>query len=695
MGVDMQFDVIPSVKGVTIYVGGINPGNFSTIQEGIDAANPGDTVYVYSGLYVENVIVNKTISLVGEDRDTTIINSSVAGNTITITSDWVNITALTITGGGTGWEIGGLFAVLVENCSVYNVNCSFNYGNGIYLYAKNSTIKNSIFSNNNKGMIVSGFWNNISSNEVFSNNEEGIYLCHGKWNDVYDNNCTENMFGIFVEALGDESGYNNITGNDAFSNSYSGIGLVYSDDNRVIGNNCSNNQWYGIFAHIAHNHDIIGNTIITDENAFIIIDFLIEEDCAIDLVETTGITLTNNIMINGGIEINGRNLEQYNSHNIDTTNTVNGKTVHYIKDQNGGIVPPEAGQVILANSQNITIENQELDKSTYGILLGFSPNNSIKNNTISNSWYGIYLTNSNVNTLSNNTALNSTYSGITIYDSDENTLINNEVMNNYCGISISSTSYNDSVNNTIYHNNIINNTGQAGDSHINIWNHSYPLGGNFWSDYTGSDFFSGPNQDVPGSDGIGDFPYIIDSDNQDNYPLMDPIGNLTFLRHGWNQISIPRTQSSEKLEDVLSQINGLYDAVSWYNESDSDDSWKMSYSSKPSHLNDLDSIDHTIGFWIHITKPGGAILEYKGIVPTQNQTIELHAGWNMVGYPSLSNKYRDEALNNLSFGTHVDAIWTYNSGANRWEEVGELNYFVVGKGYWIHAKEKWMWDVPL
>jgi hypothetical protein len=54
---------------------------------------------------------------------------------------------------------------------------------------------------------------------------------------------------------------------------------------------------------------------------------------------------------------------------------------------------------------------------------------------------------------------------------------------------------------------------------VNRWDNSYPSGGNYWSDYTGFDLYSGPYQNETGSDGIGDTPYVIDADNQDNYPL--------------------------------------------------------------------------------------------------------------------------------------------------------------------------------
>jgi hypothetical protein len=61
----------------------------------------------------------------------------------------------------------------------------------------------------------------------------------------------------------------------------------------------------------------------------------------------------------------------------------------------------------------------------------------------------------------------------------------------------------------------------------NAWNNGYPSGGNYWSDYNGTDFYSGPYQNVTGSDGIGDTSYVIDANNTDDYPLMG--GFSTFI----------------------------------------------------------------------------------------------------------------------------------------------------------------------
>jgi hypothetical protein len=75
-------------------------------------------------------------------------------------------------------------------------------------------------------------------------------------------------------------------------------------------------------------------------------------------------------------------------------------------------------------------------------------------------------------------------------------------------------------NSTIYHNNFINSTHQLIIDSINVWDNGYPSGGNYWSDYNGTDLYSGPYQNETGCDGIGDTAHIIDENNQDDHPLM-------------------------------------------------------------------------------------------------------------------------------------------------------------------------------
>ena len=75
------------VNGNTLYVGGSGPGNYSTIQSAIDAANPGDTIFVYSGTYNEYLYLEKTINLIGENKDTTLINYNTKYHSLIILLD--------------------------------------------------------------------------------------------------------------------------------------------------------------------------------------------------------------------------------------------------------------------------------------------------------------------------------------------------------------------------------------------------------------------------------------------------------------------------------------------------------------------------------------------------------------------------------------------------------------------------------
>ena len=76
--------------------------------------------------------------------------------------------------------------------------------------------------------------------------------------------------------------------------------------------------------------------------------------------------------------------------------------------------------------------------------------------------------------------------------------------------------------NLIHHNNFIDNGNQAttyaGETNTWGWDNGFPSGGNYWNDYIGTD---------NNGDGLGDIPYIINEDNQDNYPLMNPVDIIT------------------------------------------------------------------------------------------------------------------------------------------------------------------------
>jgi len=111
------------IFGITLYVGGSGTGNYTTIQSAIDNANSGDTVYVYNGIYYENVVVDKTINLTGEDRNTTIIDGGGSVDVVYVNADDVNVQGFKILNSGeindstsnSIWFIRGLFRYLDDD----------------------------------------------------------------------------------------------------------------------------------------------------------------------------------------------------------------------------------------------------------------------------------------------------------------------------------------------------------------------------------------------------------------------------------------------------------------------------------------------------------------------------------------------------------------------------------------------------
>ena len=178
------------------------------------------------------------------------------------------------------------------------------------------------------------------------------------------------------------------------------------------------------------------------------------------------------------------------------------------------------------SSNNNIIRNNIRENKRRGLNLNFSSSNTISDNNVeANSWNGIRLTSSSDNIITRNNVTGNVDGIVLIESSDHNTITQNNVSennlfaHNNVGIYLGNSS-----NNLVHHNNLINNTilAYATSDFINIWDNGYPSGGNYWSDYNGTDQYIGSGQNISGSDFIGDTPYIINSSNSDRYPLMIP-----------------------------------------------------------------------------------------------------------------------------------------------------------------------------
>jgi parallel beta-helix repeat protein len=159
-----------------------------------------------------------------------------------------------------------------------------------------------------------------------------------------------------------------------------------------------------------------------------------------------------------------------------------------------------------------------------GVLAGGLMNLNITGNTVvSNNFTGVMLSNVTDVLVSGNNASENGYFGIGMNDTHQATIVNNDIDLNGLGVLVMNSSLV-----AVYHNRFIGNTEQAMDDNNTLiaWDDGYPSGGNYWSDYAGVDQKNGPNQDLPGADGIGDTPYAINATSVDRYPLMNPSGPL-------------------------------------------------------------------------------------------------------------------------------------------------------------------------
>jgi parallel beta-helix repeat protein len=188
----------------------------------------------------------------------------------------------------------------------------------------------------------------------------------------------------------------------------------------------------------------------------------------------------------------------------------------------------------LSNLRNVTIKNTKIIDFDIAIYLESTFQSVISGNTITGYWSGtdrgIALYSSSNNSIVGNNATQIRF-GVGLYSSsDRNNITHNTFTNCVCGMEIYHLY--SSCNNSFYNNNFIGSLFKQvlNEESLNTWDNGYPSGGNYWSNYKGTDLYSGPYQNVTGSDGIGDTPYVIDANNTDDYPLMGAFSDFNVAR---------------------------------------------------------------------------------------------------------------------------------------------------------------------
>ena len=231
---------VQSAKSVSKTI--VVPDDYLQIQEAIDAANEGDTIFVKKGYYVENPVIDKPISLVGEDRDTTVIDVTAGLN---VKSNNVTVTGLTIFDGYEGISV-------YENCSNIIGNKITEARHGIVLHSgENNSISGNILESIGSGaaIVLSHSDNNLVNSNYVDSCTEGIQLRSGSSFNMVKENIITNCKNVAVRLLGEYSpprwyypNGNTIMRNN-ISNSGCGLTIYGSNDNLIYRNNFVNNSY--------------------------------------------------------------------------------------------------------------------------------------------------------------------------------------------------------------------------------------------------------------------------------------------------------------------------------------------------------------------------------------------------------------------------------------------------------------------
>jgi parallel beta-helix repeat protein len=374
-----------------------------------------------------------------------------------------------------------------SSSNILTNNASNNYC-GIQLYSSsNNTLTNNTASSNDYGILLSSSSNNMLTNNTANlNNEAGVFLDLSSDNIIRNNQFESDGILVWGNEL---SHYNTqvIEGNTVngkpiyyYKNkndvkvpedageviaanctdmtienvdaSFVSVGIeaAYVDDSKISSNNVSNTT-YGIWLLHSGNNTILNNNVLANNNTIILndhIDYILNSGKGISLDYSSHNTLIGNTMFGSGIVVIGGSLEDFDTHEIDTSNQVNGKPVYYWANVKGGKIPGDAGEVILANCENVIVESQELNNGSIGTEIAYSSNVTFKNNDCSLNNMAVYIYGSSNNVISSNECSNNRLTGIGLEESSNNNISDNNCLNNLCGLWLYC-----SDNNTVSNNN--------------------------------------------------------------------------------------------------------------------------------------------------------------------------------------------------------------------------------------------------
>jgi parallel beta-helix repeat protein len=527
----------------------------NTIMDNIITGNILSGIHVWSS--TNNTITNNTvfnnghgIDFYGDCRDNVLRNNTMSNNTYNFGLIWYGETM--------NWllDTSGRPSIINDIDASNTVN-----GKPIYCWVNKS--------DENVPLDAGFVWlidcDNITvKNLNLSNNIEGIMLAGTTNTQIESNNITRNAYGIHVSLFS----HNNTLVNNTLEDNSNGVYLAEFASNTTMRNNAiSGGQYnFGVPSYVPgvlvfQTPYINGTSGLDDIDLSNTVDgkpivWWVDQHNMKVPSNAGYVTLINctDITVEGlSLSNNVQNIILVNSNstlisNNSISNSVNGISIVdlYVFAGSSWLAQPSVNNTIVGNTihdngvgcrlekGDATILNNTLLRNPIGIELKSINNSTIAGNTVIGSDLNItYISSLPRDAIiffhplqywQLDSDLNNLNVGGIMFDGKSNMIYDNTVEDSYAGLIVGYLGY--SQNNVVCHNNLINNTIQAWEpSPSNYWDFGYPTGGNYWSDYTGIDAKSGPNQDQPGSDGVGDTPFLLNK-LIDHYPLMSPYTNL-------------------------------------------------------------------------------------------------------------------------------------------------------------------------
>jgi parallel beta-helix repeat protein len=375
-------DFVLTPMGDTIYVGGDGPDNYTRIQDAIDTCDDGDIIVVFKGIYSENIHINKSIRLLGEDKHSTIIKGDGNCSVMVLESDSIIISGFSICDGSHGLEIFSKYCMITNNTVSQNKMSGIRLmqsrltrieGNyitenmrGITTYQSiYNTINNNIFERNDRALSLWSSSNNntLSYNLFTMNYNDCISIYDSSHNKIMQNSITHNNYSIFLF----QSSENMIINNSITFNNDVGILLEHSFDNIVCGNDISENR-NGIYLFYSYSNNIINNTVHENNDVGIYLSIILD---------------------NSTIQYNQRILDQSQQYIVAPSFTTENNSII------GNLVSHNLKGIVLEDTTNITIQSNIIIHNTQnGVELIGAVNSSLSKNSICNNQIGIRMVDS-------------------------------------------------------------------------------------------------------------------------------------------------------------------------------------------------------------------------------------------------------------------------------------------------------------